>query len=100
MVCDSLSRNVSKLTHSVLHLMMPSPLDISLSVTAWPHVHTSSIACKSLAFHFWPRHVAGPSSVNGWLPISSGFLVGAAISTAGGSSLGTSGETGAGSAGL
>lgn len=55
-------------------------------------MHTSKIACKSLAFRFLPIRVTGPSSVNGWLSVPS--LVGANI---GRSSTGTSGEVGVGS---
>ena len=74
-VCFLLSRDHDYdmiLTHPVshpadLHLMMPSPFNTSPSVTTWPHIHTSRIACKSLAFLFLPIRVAGPSRLNGWL---------------------------------
>jgi hypothetical protein len=41
------------------------------------------MACKSLAFHFRPMHVAGPSSINGWL--SEVWDADVAISEVGGS---------------
>jgi hypothetical protein len=51
--------------------MTPSPFDISSSVTTWPHIHTSRIACKSLVFRFLPKRVAGPSRMNGWSALPS-----------------------------
>ena len=51
--------------------MMPLLLDISLSVMALPHVHTSRIACKSQAFHFCPTCITGPSTTNLWSSIGS-----------------------------
>jgi hypothetical protein len=80
--------------------MTPSPLDISSSVTASPHVHTSRIACKSRAFRFRPTRVAGPSTTNSWSSVGSIMCdEDAAISGVGGSCSGGLGEAGSGSAG-
>ena len=89
------------LTHPVshptdLHLMTPSPFDSSPSVTTWPHIHTSRIACKSLAFLFLPIRVAGPSRLNGWLSPLSVIAAGSAV---GGSSAMVLGEAGGSTSG-